>query len=471
MALLAFSVVACRKEKIVTLPDTGTGQPVASYENTINVTVDQTRRGYTISPTFEGLSFETAILTQNPEYLNPNNAVFVQLFKNLGPGLLRIGGGTSDEINWSGGPRSMSTASSVLTTSDIDRLSAFSKAIGWPVLFGLNLAAYQVSASANEAQYVNNSLGSNLYAFQFGNEPDYFTANGLRNTDYLINDYLTDWDAYYKAIKQIAPQASYAGPDVVNGMDWINEFAANENEKVKLIDGHYYLTGPATDPSITYKDILVQDNSLPVYLDGIKSASSQYNLPFRITECNNVWGGGKAGVSDVFASTLWALDFMWTAAGHDAQGINFHDGEGIVYSPVSMSAGKAVVHPEYYAMLAFKYAGAGGTIIPVDIAATNYVCSAYACTNPGGGYSITLINKEETKNISFNIQLSNSVGTIQIFRLTAPALTATSNVTFAGSAVNADGTFTPGKPEQYTINQKKFTVNMAAGSAAVITLN
>ena len=477
VVIIAFGLVACRKEKFTAVNinhgnqgDTSQIQTDTSYKNIINVAVDQNKLGYTISPTFEGLSFETLVLSDNPEYLTPGNSVFIQLIQNLGPGLLRIGGGTSDKITWTGTARNSNTPPNSLTTTDIDRLSAFSKQIGWPVLFGLNLGTYQVTASTNEAAYVYNSLGTSFYAFQFGNEPNYFAANKLRPGNYAVNDYLNDWNTYYSSIKPVLPSATFAGPDVVQGTDWVGTFANAENDKVKLIDGHYYVAGPATSPYITYQYLLYNDTDLPPYLQGLYNTANKYGLPYRVTECNNIWGGGKVGVSDIFASALWALDFMWTVAENNGQGINFHDGQGIFYSPLTMSAGAAVVHPEYYGMLAFRYATADGTIIPVKTDVTSFSCSAYACVKTDNSYTITLINREEKNNIGFNIQLTNTASSIQVARLTAPAITSTSNVKFAGSTVNANGTFTPATAVTIPVNQKTFRVNIPAGSAAVVTI-
>ncbi|MDF2433629.1 MAG: hypothetical protein JWP44_3260, partial [Mucilaginibacter sp.] len=224
----------------------------------------------------------------------------------------------------------------------------------------------------------------------------------------------------------------------------------------------------ASNLSITYHTLL-QNSELPYYLQALNSESSKYSLPYRITECNNIYGGGKAGASNVFASALWALDLMWTIAENNGHGINFHTGTGLFYSPVMMADGEVNAKPEYYAMLAFKYGSNGGTIIPATLGDINYNCSAHACINADNTYSVTLINKEETENINFNVQLSKPAATIKIERLSAPSL-ASDKATFAGSSVHFDGTFVPGAAEKRAINQNSFTVNVPAGSAAVITV-
>jgi hypothetical protein len=460
-AFLSLALFSCKREPVVKLP--------VDNSFAITVNVDQTLPGYAIPSIFEGLSFETGVLCKNPEFLNENNTVLIQLLKNLGPGMLRIGGDTSDEIDWTGGSRSASTSTDSLTTTDIDRLSAFSKAIGWPVLFGLNLGSNHAEAAAEEALYTSNSLGSNLYAFQPGNEPDIYHMFGLRNPNYGAMDYLKDWDAYYSAIKALVPQASFSGPDVANNVNWVPIFAFAKSSNTKLLDAHFYIRGPATDPSISYHDLLETNFNLPGILNTLSSASSKYNLPFRVTECNSIWGGGKAGASDVFASALWSLDFMWQVAQNKGQGVNFHTGHGLIYSPVTMANGLLTPHPEYYAMLAFKYGSTDATIIPAEINTTQYNCTAYACKKTDNTCFITLINKEEKDEIVYTIQLKNPVSAIQVVRLTAPGMTSLDGITFAGSAVQADGTFKPGVPEQTTVNKNSFQVKVAAGSAVVIT--
>lgn len=467
--VLSLGLAACKKEHSNPKPPV---DPPVDHPGTVTVAIDQSHQGNPISPSFLGLSFETQILTKNPEYLNANNSVMVQLIKTLGPGLLRIGGDTSDETEWTDGPRDASTPDNVLTTTDVDRLAEFSKASGWPVLYGLNMGSKHMDACTDEAAYVSNSLGSNLYMLQLGNEPDIYPMFGLRAVNYSAYDYSDEWSKYAAAIKKKVPQAIFGGPDVANNnTDWVEAFTDERSDDIKLIDQHYYIGGPASSPYISYKDLL-SDNAILIYkLQGIKGQSLKYGLPYRITETNSIYGGGKPGASDVFAASLWSLDFMWTVAENNGQGINFHGGY-LVYSPITMANGVVTAGPEYYGMLAFKYGNNNGTIAPVTILGSQYNFNAHASHNADGSYSVTLINKEEKTDIPVTVQLSSkNASTIEIARFTAPSITSADNITFAGSRVNADGTFKPGSLEQVTVNKKTFVVTVPAASAAVITVH
>lgn len=464
--LFASGFLACKRQLIeASLP--------ANQSVPITVAINQNQKGYHISSTFQGLSFETGLLTESPDYLSENNTVLVQLIKNLGPGILRIGGNRSDEINWVGDTEVADTARNSLTTAEIDRLSAFSQAIKWQVLFGLNLANNDVNAAADEAHYLNQSLQRNLYALQSGNEPDVFYPR-WRPVTYNYNKFQKEWEGYFSAIKKSAPTVRFAGPDV-DPFDpwWFSSFAENEQKNVRILDAHYYNTGPASDPSITYHNILTPSRKLDGFLVQLNKISASCHLPYRLSECNSVYGGGKKGVSDAFAASLWALDFMWVVAENNGQGVNFHGGTSrFAYTPIAVDHGTAAARPEYYAMLAFKHGAIGGTIIPATIADPRDYnnCSIYACANTNNTYSITLINKEDKKDFAFTVQLNKTATNIKIARLAAPDITSTTGVTFAGSSVNTDGTFTPQTIEQYAINGKSFVINVPAGSAAVVTV-
>ncbi len=438
--------------------------PHAQTDGTL--TLDINHPANTISQNFEGLSFENWILSRNPEYLDPNNPVMVQLFKNLGPGVIRMGGNSSDETDWVGNGFNVDTHFDVLTPAGIDKLAEFSRKTNWQVIFGLNLGHDNIAASIDETKYLYQQFGSNLYALQIGNEPDYFKL-GYRPLSYSEQDYQNEWNLNFTPIKGQVPQAQFAGPDVSDNLGWAQTFSANNYKNIMLLDAHYYNDGPATDPSINCQTILSTDDTMDSYLQGLDNASRLAGLPYRITETNSIWGGGKPGVSDALAGTLWALDLMWSIAENNGQGINFHGGE-LVYSPIAVtSTGQCTAKAVYYAMLAFKYGSAGGTIIPVNVGnkALNY--NAYACS-ANGGYTMTIINKEQNKDLTLTVNPGKTVTSINVMRLAAPAVNSTTGITFAGASVQSDGSFLPANLEETQIGKNSFTIKVPAASAAVV---
>lgn len=433
-----------------------------------SLTLDVEHPGKVIPQNFQGLSFENWILSRNPEYLDPNNPVMVQLFKNLGTGIIRMGGNSSDETDWVGDGFNAGSHFDVLTPGGIDKLAEFSRKTNWPVIFGLNLGHNNISASIDETKYLYQQLGSNLYALQIGNEPDYFKL-GYRPITYSEHDYQTEWTTNFAAIKAQVPQAQFAGPDVSDHLGWAEAFSANNFNNIILLDAHYYNDGPATDPSINCQTILSTDFTLNPYLLGLDNASKQVGLPYRITETNSIWGGGKPGVSNAFAGTLWALDLMWSIAVNNGQGVNFHGGKLIYSSLAVTSTGQCTVNAVYYAMLAFKYGATGGTIIPVNVNANELNCNAYACSI-NGGYAMTIINKEQKRDLTLIVNAGKTVSGINIMRLTAPAVNSTTGITFAGAAVQSDGSFSPVEKETSQIGKNSFVIKVPAASAAVVVM-
>jgi hypothetical protein len=463
------TICSCKKAKA---GDGSNPLPASSFPaavgSPINIVLHPELPGLKIEPGFEGLSYEISGMTGS-QYFNVNNTSFINLLKNLGDGYLRIGGSTSDRIVYTGKARQPSTPVDSLTTTDIDALAAFAKVVNWKVIFGLNLGDYNPALATREAQYVSNALGDKLYTFQFGNEPDLFNRD-KRPSSYAYSDYQNEWDNYQTAIKAVMPNAPFAGPDVSYNRIYITKFAAAEKNNINLLDAHYYVAGPGSDPTITTNDILKPNTSLPGFLSVLQTAATQNNLKYRLSECNSIYSGGKAGVSDVFASALWALDYMWTVAEYGGQGVNFHSG-GSVYSPIRKPNGNFIAQPIYYGMLAFKQA-AQGNIIPLDLTNSGNVnCTAHASFNNGIEY-LTIINKDIVNAAAITVSPNRAASSVQIMRLTAPSINAIAgDVSFAGNQVNTDGTFQTKTIENYSLSsQSNFTVNVPAGSAAVVKI-
>ena len=488
LALMVF-IVSCTKNNMETAskgsllsnhlmslasPPAATGQPVSAA-------INQNQHGYNIANNFLGLSYEINNIASDPSFLRADNAVLLQLIQNLGAsGMIRIGGNSSDKVVWTGNVRNASTGKDSLATTDVDQLAAFVSATGgWKLVLGLNLGYYNPSLSANEAVYVSNALGANLYALQFGNEPASYSSNGLRPSTYNVNTYMAEWRVYRDSVRNLLPLAPLAGPDISrvtnNATSYLKTFADSLHSYINMLSGHYY--GDAYSPTSSTDTETVFDSitsvktytSTPGQLGKINTLATSYSIPYRITECGSVASGGRAGLSDAFGSALWALDFMWQVATNNGQGVNFHGSATALYTPIARTNGVIVPRPGYYAMLAFAYGGSGGSsILPVALTANGKLCTAYACTKNGKTF-VTLVNRD-TVNLSYTLNLTNTVTEMDLYRLTASSITAKTGITFAGAAVNADGTYSPGSIEQYTVGSNSVVVNVAARTAVVAVL-
>jgi hypothetical protein len=447
--------------------------PVALHPNAtgtpVTITIEQNQQSYQVAGNFLGLSYETNNLLWSNN-LNGKSSAQIQLIRNLGEGVLRVGGTSSGRMYWSDKAVSKGSKTDSITTTQIDALASFSKTLGWPVIFGLNLAKYEPEVQAKLAKYVSGSLGSSLMAFQAGNEPNAYGELGFRKANYSYNDFQGEWKAYFDAVRKLTPNAPFAGPDVIGGANWVSSFAGKYKNNVNLMTVHYYNNGPASDESITYKTILEPDTKLGAYLDKVNDASAKSGLKYRLSECNSIFnGGGKAGVSDVFAASLWALDMMWTVAEHNGQGVNFHCGSAQNFTAIATLNGKTSARPVYYGMLAFKYGAVGGRVLNVKTAATTVNQAAHAVVK-NGTTAVTLINKGD-KDILYTVRLTNNASNVTVARLTAPSADATSGIAFGGSSADEKGNFAIASTESFNVNQKSFTIQVPAYSAAVVNVN
>jgi hypothetical protein len=207
----------------------------------------------------------------------------------------------------------------------------------------------------------------------------------------------------------------------------------------------------------------------------MREISRAHNLSFRINEVNSYSGGGKAGVSDTFASALWCLDFMFRLASYGCDGVNMetdinHLGWISHYSPiVHDSTGHCSARAEYYGMLAFAIAGKGD-MVQLTLDKNDLNLTAYATKDEQGLLWLTVINKDFSRDAAVQCVLPGGYTTAEDFRLQAPSMESKDQVTFAGTQVSADGKWAPGPSEKLTINGGAANLGVPHASAAVVCL-
>jgi hypothetical protein len=420
--------------------------------------------GPRIPDNFIGLSYETNELT-NPSFFSPENTGLIEQFRTLSlNGVLRIGGNTSDIGYWKPTPstpppniqvRNMgigepnSQLAYSITPEAIHNLLGFLHATGWTCIYGINLGTNTPGRAAQEAEYVAKTLGfvhahGKLEYFQLGNEPDLFKTHLRDPKTWSPELYMNEWLDEANAIRALVPNARFGLPDTSGAPDWYSAVVArlltlSDAPAIAALSHHYYIGGPPSNPEMTIDHILSPSPRVALLATDIRAAAARLSagehhpVPYRMTEGNTCYRGGKPGVSDVFAASLWAADYFLYLATNGYAGVNLHGGTGqyvgnslgghlpgddIVaaahgdpskhphpyYTPIARIGDAYVLEPVAYGML---FAGhfAGATTLPLDFNPGPVNATAYAATLPTGQRVVAIINKDAHQPL--NIDLPN----------------------------------------------------------------
>jgi hypothetical protein len=466
----------------------------------ITVTIDRLDPGKPIPARFLGLSFEAAALPEIAQYGTRGN--LVALLRSLGPGILRFGGITADEnVAWSDAatPRP-AWASQTIGPAQLHALGTLARRSGWGVLLTVGLAHYEPAAAAREVAVAHSALGSALAAIEIGNEPNAYGNHGLRALPWIAQGYEEEVSNYREAIEAITPGIPIAGPDVSGSgsfAEWGEEEALAQTPA--LLSGHHYPLGCAQTPAPSIEALLSgatrgrSAHSLATYL----AVANAHNIPLRIDETNTVSCGGVAGISNTFASALWATGYITQAMAAGAAGINLQGNPANCggYTPLcapdttSLARGRLRARPEWYALLLTRSL-VGERPLPTTIAAaglpnpaaegspepgarTSPDIVAESFLAPDHSLQVVLVNDEppSTHPLTLRLNVGTSRGTAQIERLTAPSPSATGGVMLAGRPVAFEGSWRrSAHPESVAVHAGSVTLQFAPSSAALVTV-
>jgi hypothetical protein len=425
--------------------------------------------GPTIPANFVGLSYETQQLSE-PSFFSPANTGLISQFRALAPhGVLRLGGNTSDVGWWKPTPestkpplpanvvlqippgeRSPEELAYAVTPESVRNLRGFLDATGWTCLYGINLGSSTPARAAEEAVFVARTLGPKLEYFQLGNEADGFPRRFREKATWTANTYFDDWLAAANAVRARVPEARFGMPDVASNVGWFATIAdrlaaMSDRPNVAALTHHYYFTGPPSNPKANIADLLKPDPKVQHNGELAQASGAKLHTVYRMTEGNTCYRGGKPGLSDVFASSLWAADYLLKLASLGYAGVNLHGGEGKMvadslggrlpgealmpdpkaphprpfYTPIADIDGKFIAEPVSFGMR-FAQQFAGATMIKLDFDPGDVNATAYAAKLKDGRTLAAVINKDATKDLEITLP-----GWHVAQRLTAESLTST----------------------------------------------
>ena len=452
------------------------------------VTIDPHRPGRRVPSDFLGLSFELTSLPQVAQYGALGN--LVRLLRSLGHGVLRFGGVSADtRVAWSeAADPPPAWASAVLTPLDLRHLGQLLGASGWHALLTLGLAHFEPPAAARETAAARAALGRTLTAVEIGNEPDAYMRHALREASWDFPQYALQTRAYLSAIRGLARGIVLAGPDVSGSGVFPGWGRGEAALRPRLLTGHHYPLGCHQSPPPSIERLLspevrrAEDVSLARYMRVAVAA----RIPFRLDETNSVSCGGRAGISDTFASALWAVSYIARAMAAGVSGINFHGDPGNCrgYAPLCaptaarLAAGALSVRPEWYALLlASQLVGDRGLRtrlragVPRRSPQPNV--SVTALRAPGGAVHLVVVDDDPpgSPRLLLHVHVGRRYSSARELALTAPSPSAGGGVLLGGRSVAADGSWS--EPAQLpAVGRRRgvLATYIAPSSAVLLTL-
>ena len=409
---------------------------------------------------FIGLSYE-AMQLEDPTFFSPKNTSLIAQFKSISPrGVLRLGGNTSEFGWWKATPSSQAperthrkadngepppTTIFAITPEAIRNLDGFLRATGWTCIYGLNLGFGSAATDIPEAQSVSQTLGARLEYFQLGNEVDMFNRHLRDPKTWGVDAYLKEWVPLALAVQKAVPGAKFGMPDVASDVSWLPKIAdrwqsLSERPNVIMLSHHYYWGGPPANPKVNIERLMQPAPAVAKKAALAREAATKTGVPFRMTEGNTVYQGGKPGLSDVYAAALWGADYLFELMSLGYSGVNLHGGSGHAqavsvggflrgeqlmkdpnaphpkpfYTPIANEGtlagsgvngklnNKYLLEPVGYGMkFAARFAGAA--MLPLDFNPGEVNATAYAARQTGDKVLIAILNKDASKDLSISV--------------------------------------------------------------------
>ena len=488
---------------------------VSAAAATPSVGLDSHGGGRTIPGHFVGFSIEWSLAER---YMAPSaRPAFVNLLRNLGTGVLRMGGSSQDVMPFD--PAAPNT-DEVITPQDLEYVRTTMDETSWQAVLGTAMAPPSASkpwAGPEHARtFVEKGVDKvfagparrDVAGIELGNEPDLsYGSSGL-------DHYLADLTTYAGVVGNWPVVAPNTSEDILPWTDIDQRTvptryfwdwpAILDTGNASYASDHFYplartcVGKPYRCPTIPalLSDEHMQSLDYQVYAHATEAAD--HHVGYRLEETNTAAGRGADGVSNVAASATYALEAMFhtacpqppNAPGANADcrtgatGLNFHNAEvrafffpeegnayynAIDYDPTD-AIGAPTPAPVYYATLLFGRL-AQGTSGLHPVASGDPSVEAWQVSS-GASRRMFLINKG-SQPVTLTVSAPGPFALVD--RMTPYDPTGAGRTLDApqvrvdGRQVAADGRWPGFRPEVRPIRHGAMTLTVGAGEAAVIT--
>lgn len=412
-----------------------------------------------------------------------------------GPMVLRIGGDSADHSVWDPQALPVPAWAFSLAPRWLDQAGELVGDLHLRVILDLNLITDSPAEAADWARAATGALPpGSISAFEVGNEPDIYTRAAWRATlagrpllgrrlpvELTAHDYARDFHAYAQALAPVTPGVALAGPGLarpqVHGA-WVGTLIDGDRRSLGLVTVHRYpMSGCARrrrSPAYATVARLLSPTMaqrMAAALAPVVDAAHDAGLPIRVTELNSVDCGGRPGVSDTFATALWAPDALFSLLRTGVDGVNIHVRANTINAPFALTVGGVRARPLLYGLILFARAlGPDARSVAATVRARPALnFRAYATRTGSRTLHVVLIDKgPRAVRVALRLPATAAAG---LQRLTAWSPASRSGVTLGGRWLGADGRWR-GTPATGVVTPRHgvYTVALRRASAALLTV-
>ena len=407
-----------------------------------------------------------------------------------GPVRLRIGGDSADRVIWAP-RRELPEWVFELTPSWLAQTSRIVRTAHVKLILDLNLVTATPAAAARWARSAVNRLPTgSITAFEVGNEPDIYSRRAwLRITAgpgvpalpqrITAASYARSFLLYSRALSAAAPGVPLLAPALAEpqrNFGWVTTLLRAPHPDLAGITAHRYpysaCARPGSPTFPTIARILSEQATVSMGRTAltVERISDRARLPLWLTEINSVTCGGTRGVSDTFATALWAPDALMELVRAGVEAASVHVRADAINMAFSLTDRGLVAHPLFYGMLLFERAlGPGAIMVPVHLSApASRHLKAWAIRIDGGVMHVLLLDKgDRPARVRLRLALA---GSASVQRLLAPTISSTAQVSLAGQHLTPAGTWA-GRQRVQTVSPASggYVIALPRYSAALVT--
>lgn len=413
-----------------------------------------------------------------------------------GPLILRIGGDSSDHAIFDPGYLLEPSYVFDITPRFVDRTALVVNRQHLRVILDLNLITGAPGLAAAWARYAEARLPrGSIVGFEVGNEPDLYdygfwagVTRGIRVVDakrlprlLTPRDYARDFETYARALTHVAPNVPLYAPVLADpGRDrqYISTLLATPHPGLKVISGHRYPYSsciPTSSSQFPTTDRLLSENATAgmarSLLPAIRLAHAA-GLPFILTEFNSVTCGGLDGVSNSFATALWAPDAAFELLKDHIEGIHLHARQRAINDPFTFDSRGATVRPLMYGLILFaRTLGPNARLIPLRLRGVTALGLKVWAVKVGRDQVHALLLNKGSHRLRVRLKLP-ATGDVTLERMLASSPDAHGGVTIAGQQLNEDGDWqgqrvrgviSPSRSGNYEVTLPPFSGSLLTG--------